>query len=994
MTPTEFLQAVWPEHGFYCIATPFVPPNQTKPVWAHKVFQDIDEAVAFVEKQKESKDIFFCIHSLKEEKVWNDKKPNLKTGEIGAYEIRTQANTLQARAFFFDLDVDAKDDTGKKYASQAEALLELREFCKATNFPKPLITSSGGGLHVYWLVEDPIDSADWRQHAHKLRLLANHYKLRVDPSRTTDTASVLRVAGTYNHKRGEKRPVQVLSATKRLDTGRFLHLIETAVDAAGITNSKLVTNTVDDSWNNLSKPQFDGPPVRFKAVINTCGIMADLMAKRGNFSEPEWYASLGVVQYCENGEKLIHNWSAGHPDYSPDATEAKAAQWKNRSSGPASCLKLQEACGADACQTCPFYGKNANNPKWGPLFFARKNDIAEAPVVVEVVADQTIETIIPPPPRPYERLHSGEIVMSIKNKEGDEVKIPILPYDLYPLSRLVNEQSSTEQQTWRVHLPRSKPKDFVLDSDALYDRRKFLLTIANQGIYPSSKNVEHLKDYMIAYISKLQAEADAEAQCNQLGWNKELSQFVLADKILSTDGTIRPAKLSAQASRVSETLVKKGTLERQIELLKFYDRPGYEGAQLMILASLAAPLFHATGQYGAVVNASGDTGMSKSTSIYTAASLWGDPETYTLNGTDGGVTTRFRNERMTTLSNLPVCLDEITHMTPHDASSLVMNITQPGGRGRLTRDGVEKAMPSGKKATLLLSSANSSLHNLLSTNNVAGTAGSMRVVEIYFKANGAHSKEEADKFLREIKENYGHIGEVFMLDVIKNRESVDKEVIKTMAAIDKQAKISGGERFYSAVFAVCAVACDVANRLGLLSYDRDHLLNWCLKKLLPNMRNTVTESYDNPLSILADYLELINADLLVAHKPHAGGNIPSIVQKPRGQMLGHYEMDDKRLWLLRKGFRDYCSKIGANPFKVIEELSVPTTDSAGNTRRIITQKDIKKVLGAGTDLAKAQSRCICIDMSHPEVSGLADLNVVASNPTPVLSAPKAKLKPL
>lgn len=992
MTPTEFLQAVWPEHGFYCIATPFVPPNQTKAVWAHKVFSDIEEAVTFVERQKEAKDIFFCVHSLKEEKVWNPSKTNLKTGELGAYEIRKQSNTLQARAFFFDLDVDANDE--KKYATQAEALAGLKDFCAAAKLPRPLITSSGGGLHVYWLTEDPINSADWRQYAHKMRLLANHHKLKIDPSRTTDTASVLRVAGTYNHKKGLKRPVEALTPANRIPNEKFYARIETALNDVGIVNSRLVNTPVDDAWDNLSKPAFDGPPVRLKAVIKTCGIMADLMAKQGNFSEPVWYASLGIVQYCQNGEKLIHNWSAGHPDYSPDATEAKAYQWKTKVKGPTSCMKLQEVCGTDTCKSCPFYGKNANNPNWGPLVFARKNDIAEDPVVETVVAEQVITQVIPPPPKPYERLHSGQIVMTVKNKEGDDVKVPILPYDLYPLSRLVNGQMQTEQQTWRVHLPRSAPKDFVLDADALYDRRKFLLTISNQGIYPTSKNVENLKDYMIAYIAKLQAEADAEAQCSQLGWNKELTQFVLADKILGTDGSVRPAKLSAQASRVSDTLAKSGTLEKQIELLNFYNKPGYEAAQLLILCSLGAPLFHATGQYGAVVNASGDTGVSKSTSIYTAASIWGDPEVYTLNGTDGGVTAKFRNERMTTLSNLPVCLDEITHMSPQEASALVMNITQPGGRGRLTKEGVEKAAPLGKKSTLLLSSANSSLHNLLSTNNTAGTAGSMRVIELYFKQTGHHSKEEADRFLREIKQNYGHIGEPFMMEVVKNRQAVDDRVIRVMTEIDRMAHITSGERFWSAGLAVALVSCEIGNRLGLISYDRNNLQNWCIRKLLPSMRNIVVESYDNPISILADYLEVINSDLLVAHKPHSGGNIPSIVQKPRGQMLGHYEIEDRKLWLLRKGFKDYCAKIGANAFKIIEDLSVPTTDQTGKIRRVIIHKDIKKVLGAGTDLAKAQSRCLCIDMGHPDVSGTVDLNVIASNPAPALSAPKAKLKPV
>jgi len=46
MQAREFLEAVWPDKGFFCIATPFTPEGSTKAVFAHKVFGAVDEAVA------------------------------------------------------------------------------------------------------------------------------------------------------------------------------------------------------------------------------------------------------------------------------------------------------------------------------------------------------------------------------------------------------------------------------------------------------------------------------------------------------------------------------------------------------------------------------------------------------------------------------------------------------------------------------------------------------------------------------------------------------------------------------------------------------------------------------------------------------------------------------------------------------------------------------------------------------------------------------------
>lgn len=969
MTPADFLSRVWPELGYYALATPFTPPGSSKTLYAHRLFSTVAEAAAFVDAQKDRLDIFYAPHALREPRVWNPSKEDPRTGELGAFEIRTQRNARASREFHLDLDVEAGNP--KKYESQYLALVALKEFCLAVRLPQPMITSSGGGLHAYWLITEEIDSETWRGHATKLHRLVQHHGLLADPARTRDSASVLRVAGTFNFKnRAQPRPVLVLCAGVVTPTTALLQRFDDAVVRAGLTVRPPISFPADDGGLGSNTEAFyDGPPVAMKAVLAACAQMRNLALARGRMSEPEWYHGLNVVRFVERGDELAHKFSAGHPHYSRDETDRKLGQLAAKGVQPTSCAKLAEVCGEDACGGCAFAGRVK-----GPLVAARFKDPAPAPVAVTTVGSVTQTVTVPPPPAPYIRMKGGSIAVATKSQAGDEMHQILLTHDLYPLRRLVNAGSGLEQQVWRVVLPREGAKDFALDADALYDRRKFLLTIANQGIYPAAGNIPNLQDYMVAYIAELQRLADAEPQCNHLGWAEEQTCFILPDKILMPDGTVKPAQLSLGAQRSSAQVHKKGTLQRQVELLRFYDHPAYLANQFFILGAFAAPLFFATGHHGVILNASGEAGASKSTSLYAAASGWGSPEMYPINGTNSGATIKGRNERVATLANLPVCVDEITHIPIKEAVDLAMSITQPGHRIRLNESGVERASLGSYKATMMLATANNSLHGLLSSDNAAGTAGSMRVVEIVFRAARVHSKSEADDFIHALKENYGHLGEAFIAHVVQHREAVAARVRAVVREIDQAAGIQSSERFWSATVAAVLVAGEIANQLGLLSYDPALLRRWALEVQIPHMRGVVEAEYATPLGTLAEYLEHINGEILVTK----GTN--NVIRGPRGQLLAHYDQEAGICHVLKKAFKDYCQRSGANSLRIIEELHAPKLTAAGTVERVLASRHARKILGAHTDYAKAQSWCFSINMTHPEVAGIADSAGTATPP--------------
>lgn len=989
MTPGDFLRAVWPTEGYYCIAHPFKIPETGRHTFSHKVFDDISAAVSYVLQTRGSKDIFYAVLSLKAREIFDSEKWNYKTGTKGAPAVRTHQNMAASRAFFFDIDVKQEDG---HYHTREAAIAALTQFIGNTQLPWPMVVSSGNGFHVYWTIDRALPVDEWLRPATELKGLAKAHNLLVDHSRTTDVSSVLRVAGTSNWKDPHNpTAVDVLRPAPANPTDTFLQLVADAAVRAGLDPiAPTKTRATTSGLGSNMEREYDGPPTDLKDVGDACAQVRELLKTRGNVSQSAWYHGiLNVVKYTTSGDKdgrqLAHMFSQGHPQYDASETDAKLDQLEQNVNAPAKCATIREHSpwGDSLCANCIF----RNDPAVpNPLVAARRSAQAPAPQIpIQLAIGAPVQQItIPDPPAPFKRLKGGGIAAIVPVGDDEEKVEVIYPYDLYPLRRLINPVTGTEQHVWVVDLPRQGKREFVLDADALYDQRKFVTAIANQGIFPHRSYLQRMQEYMTAYISELQRLVDADIQSGHLGWSEDHTQFVLPDRVLYRDGSQKPASLSLGAQRASEQIYSKGSLQRQVELLRFYNAPQYVANQFVILCSLGSILMHMTGYHGVIVNASGDAGASKSTTLYTGASMWGVPDLYPINGTNSGATVRARNERVTTLANLPICVDEITHLPVKEAQDLAMGITQPGHRLRLETNGVERRATGGSKSTILVSTANNSLHNLLSLDNAAGTAGSMRVFEIIFKATNVHKKYEADDYMRELRENFGHIGPAFLSYVIQNYDLVRAMVQAQQRKLDQLAEIQSGERFWSAPAACALAAGIIARNLGLLSFGVENIERWVVSDQIPRMRGVVNTEYSTPLAVLTDYIEQINANMVVVSKPEVtsfgSGAVAIMHHEPRGALMAHYDTDIGTMAILKTGFKHYCQRVGANYLRVMDELNTPTPTLGltGDESRIILNKDARRTLGAGTKYAKGQSWCFVVNMRHPDICEHPKIRVVSN----------------
>ena len=197
MTPTEFLRAVWPDAGPYCLAYQIRPRQEgSRSYWKHLVVDSAEEAITTAAGMSHKYDMYFAVLGLHERQKLDLKQKDPRTGEPGKIVVRTHANMRASKAQAIDVDVGED----KPYQTQAAAALALKQWVTTNQLPVPTIVSSGRGLHVYWLMDGEVSADDWRSYGEHIQALADHQGFGIDSSRSSDPSSVLRIPGTLNLK--------------------------------------------------------------------------------------------------------------------------------------------------------------------------------------------------------------------------------------------------------------------------------------------------------------------------------------------------------------------------------------------------------------------------------------------------------------------------------------------------------------------------------------------------------------------------------------------------------------------------------------------------------------------------------------------------------------------------------------------------------------------------------------------------------------------------
>jgi hypothetical protein len=933
MDTLDFLRAVLADMGWYCV----VGLKKDSDTRIQKFYPTLEAAVEVTTQlQSNGFDAYYALATFKDG------------------SSRKAANAQAMRSLFLDLDCGI----GKPYATQTDAINALKVFCKTLGTVRPMLVNSGRGVHVYWPLVEAITTEQWLPLATRLKDLCVQHKLHADPSVTSDTARILRVPGTLNFKDEPPKPVEILSSQPIFTT------VEQWQEILGA--SPPIKGFAPMEMDDATKALLGSFVSRFKTIIlrsakgTGCQQIGYIYTEQEKVEEPLWRAALSVANYCIDRDKAIHLISRKHPDYDAAYTNKKASETK----GPYTCASF-EKLNPGGCEGCPNKGVIRS-----PIVLGREIEEAteEDNIVVEKLADvptapaQTY--VIPKYPAPYLRPKNGGVAKRVRGEDAD-IDIPIYHNDIYVVRRMVDAEVG-ESVLVRLHLPKDGVREFTIPLTAIGSKEEFRKHVAAKGV--AIVKVDELMYYISDWVNHLQMNTIADVAKRQFGWAYEdgaesdthifkyPKSFVVGDKEIFAD-RIELNPPSKPTGRLFPYFRSRGTLDDWKQTTEFFNRPGFELHQFAIGVGFGSPLMIFTAINAAMVHLwSEGSGLGKTTILHCASSIWGDPMEIMTTEND---TINTRMNRAEIYKNIVLPLDEITHSRAEDLSKMLKEYTHGHQRNRLDRSANVERIRGDAWQQLCISTGNRDLIEIISSFKAVSRAEAMRVLGLHVTKADLPDKTVTDELAIRLKQTYGTACIPFIQYVLGDMENVRKLFMATMEKLDKAMGLTAEERFYSAIAACSITGLIIAKRLGLINFKIAPIVDW----LIRTMKKTKEEVSDISVGVdtlLNNYLAENYNNILRIKSTDDGRNLKNDMEvlvipdsTPRVSLVARYEYDVKKLYLMIKPFKDWCSKQHLNFFTIESQL---ITSKAQMVKE-------KKRMGKGTRMNLPSIYVLVLDCS-------------------------------
>ena len=763
--------------------------------------------------------------------------------------FRTQQNTLCLRSFW--LDIDAGEAKFAKhgesvYRTQHDALTALAAEVAKGLLPQPTyVVSSGEGLHVYWSCLEDIPPAEWRMAADKLGRYCANVGLRVDSSRTTDSASVLRPVGTIHFKSG--KPVQILTTGslfyKQDLLGKFM--------ALPVANSLMSMQAANPLMGLGAMPSYaagvanssmgtmgDYKPASFGKIIDRqkyertgCAQLLWAYEHQQEADEPTWFGALSVAQFCTvDRDEWIHKLSHLHPDYERGKTEAKAAQAK----GPKSCAHF-EAQNPDRCKGCPHYGKITN-----PIVLGYEPQNRPTIVITPVSSDhtQTDTFLVPELPWGFYRGAEGGVYTNVpklmpdgKKSKDEMVAFEVCRQDTYIFERV--KDTGKQLYLCRYHSPHDGVVEFQLDSTNINSQKEFKDAITGAGLpIDGNEQWKQLMTFFNRARTKLINDRPAVTAVAQMGWQENGKDFVLGDTVIGRTGA-RPAPLGdrevarkhAKAFRPSS---KGDDADAQVELWRnllreMYGHPAAVANQFVIATALGAPFsskYALESHAGGVISlSSSGSGRGKTFTCQTALRVFGDPSAVTFSSKDG-TTIAGLMTNLGYLNSLPLLRDEVTEMTSEEIVNMVYDSTRLGDKERAQGSDNDIRGNRNTWRTFFYATANTSLYDMVTQGRDVADGPIRRITEITIpELTYLRDADRARQLAQRLHTIKGVAGYRLIEWMVNHDEQAQALWNNISAYFVKAYNVTNEERYWVNHLVSGCVGAVIGDQLGLLPFE-------------------------------------------------------------------------------------------------------------------------------------------------------------------------------
>jgi hypothetical protein len=933
---TDFLGTILPEDGRYCV----VGINNGKLI-KQEFVDDLESVADKADKLvKDEVDAYYAVASFKE-----------------GVSQRTQSNVAWVKSFWLDIDCGE----GKPYANQQEGLEALNQFRETTKLPEPYIVNSGNGLHIYWLLDRHIESADWSPVAKRLKQACGKFGLEADPSVTADEARILRVPYTLNFKDRE-HPKDVLVQT-RAEPVKFEDF-KGALDALDMPVIKTREKLDVSQMSDLAKAMMGNKQSRFSTIVRKsvkgggCNAIKHIVTKQDDTDEPLWRAGLSIAWCCVDRETAIHKMSSKHPDYSPEVTIEKASLTK----GPYTCETFKRDY-PDLCEGCTLSITS-------PIQIGA--EIARAPEVIEgdgSIQTQVTQSIAFKPPFPYFRGKNGGIYIEGNDADGEKIDELVYDHDLFASARLMDPNDG-ECIVWHLTLPMDGEREFLLPLADMTSPDGFKKVLGKRGVAANKRQWNQLMDYTIRYTRELQMTQKAQDARLQFGWNTTNTEFTVGDRVY-VKGKTEPEHnyASSTTANIIKFFDMKGSLSDWTKMINRLNVKGDEALQIHALAGFAAPLMKFSGIDGCVINlVSNKSGTGKTTAGKIGLSVFGNPKRTILTKKD---TQAAKYHRMGVMNNLFVLSDEMTNATAEEISDEIYGSSQGRGRNRMNSNSNTERENSATWATIHGTSSNASFMDKLSKHKARADGEMMRLIEYKVKSKGEELYDPIFDML-ETESCYGVAGHVWAQWLVDNADTLHELVIVVRTRLRKRVGHNNSERFYINGYA-CIIAAGKASRdLGLHCIDMEWLEDWICEEIVKS-REIFKDHVVDPFELIVEFLNrnLRNTAVIGANKNPLTGDESLVI--PMGASCNvRFEQETSKMFIAARDLHDFC----VDQQMTFEEVLNSAMENGGPFKFV---KRAKKRMLAKTKFKNVGAiNALEFDLSPEEVDNLLE-NVMAQD---------------
>lgn len=372
----------------------------------------------------------------------------------------------------------------------------------------------------------------------------------------------------------------------------------------------------------------------------------------------------------------------------------------------------------------------------------------------------------------------------------------------------------------------------------------------------------------------------AEVKEYGFGWRREQyadqRHFIIGDRAYAAGGETKLVIQDGSSAAFSQQMAISSDLSGACEV---FTRLADEGTPEMLFsmsAALGAPLMHMTSSKGVMVNFPGKTGLGKTALLSVLNSFYISAEQTAL-PSSGGDTMLASMNIVGVFRHLPVMIDEVTLRTEEEMGSFLLQLTQGHERNRMESNS-NKLREVATWSTIVFSSSNKPIGEMIASHNDTAEAQRARVLEIFFEkaVHTGNTRYFVENFVKPLHGFGGVIGTVFIKYVLDNYDEVKQAIADTEDALkisDSPLNANDGDKFrlWRSSAAVAIVSASIGTNLGIWNITAEKMQS-IVTSIAEHATQRHNEDRINAVQFTKDYIAASLDELVIPQFQNEHGN--------------------------------------------------------------------------------------------------------------------------